>query len=89
LKIKPWTIALAVLIIIDSIYTVIIRFEANPFILWTMDKFTLTLNQAMVARVIYCLPLLYILNKTNWSKFTFFAYIGLYIVLSGAMLYET
>ena len=80
----PWTIALAILIIIDSIHTIFVGSESNPLILWVMSNFDLTLNTAMLMRIVYCLPLLYILNKTDWSRFTFFAYAGIYLVLSGA-----
>ena len=84
-KLKPWTIALIILLIVDSIYTVFIGHEASFIILWVMNQFDATLNQAMVARLFYCLPFLYFLDKqTDFSKFTFFIYIGLYFALSGA-----
>jgi hypothetical protein len=74
---------LLILILIDAIATTYIGTETNPLILWTMDTFGLTLKQAMYAKIIYSLPFLWILNLTDWSRFTFFAYIGLYMVLVG------
>jgi hypothetical protein len=74
---------LLILILIDAITTTYIGTETNPLILWTMDTFGLTLKQAMYAKIIYSLPFLWILNLTDWSRFTFFAYIGLYMVLVG------
>lgn len=74
---------LLLLILIDCIVTVRIGEETNPLILWTMDVFELTLRQAMYAKMIYSLPFLLILNATDWSRFTFFAYIGIYFVAVG------
>jgi len=88
-KIKPWTIALGILFVIDSVHTMIIGTEANKLILWSMNIFNLSLNQAMIARLFYLLPLLLFLNTQDkkFSIFTFFAYIGLYIILVGISFY--
>ena len=74
---------LLILILIDCVATTYIGTESNPLILWTMDFFGLTLKQAMYAKMLYSLPFLLILNATDWSRFTFFAYIGLYFVMVG------
>jgi hypothetical protein len=89
MKIKPWTIALGVLFILDSIHTIIIGSEANTIILWTMSTFGLTLDQAMGVRLLYLLPLLLFLNTQDqkFSIFTFFAYIGVYILLTGGQFF--
>jgi len=81
--IKPWTLALLFLIIVDSIYTIYIGSEGNHLILWTMNKFNISLEYAMGIRVLYCMPLLYILNKTDFSKLTFILYICVYLILAG------
>ena len=86
MKLKPWTIALLLLIVLDSIVTTYIGTESNMLIMWTMKTFDLTLKQAMIARIFYCLPLVIALNYTDFSKITVFLYIGLYIVLSGVGL---
>ena len=81
--IKPWTWLLFVLIVLDSIYTIFIGHESNPFILWVMNICNMDLEWAMVVRVFYCMIPLYIVNKYDWSRATFFCYITIYAVLSG------
>ena len=83
MKLKPWTIGLLILIIMDSIVTSYIGGEYNGLILWTMKTFNLTLNQAMIARIFYCLPLVMLLNYTAFSKLTVVLYIGMYVILTG------
>lgn len=74
-----WTLTLLILAIIDSITTVyIFGVENNPSILWVMDTFDINLKMAMIIRILYYIPFLVILDRTNWSRFTFFAYIGIY-----------
>lgn len=81
-KIYPWTIGLLLLVIVDSIVTSYIGTERNPLILWTMEKFNLTLNQAMVVRIFYLIPFIAILNsKPNMNKFVFFLYLSIYFIL--------
>ncbi len=82
-NLKPWTIVLLVLIMIDSVVTSYMGTETNALILWTMKTFGLTLNQAMIVRIFYCIPFLVVLNWKDWSKATVFCYIGLYAVLTG------
>jgi hypothetical protein len=83
LRLKPWTIALLILIIVDALVTIHIGTETNPLITGTMKLLGLSLFQAMIIKIFYSLPFVYILNRTDWSKFTFFAYLGLYGVLVG------
>lgn len=83
MKIKPWTWMLLCLILVDSIFTVYIGRESNPLILWTMNKFNISLSVAMIARIFYCFPLLYILNKMDFSRLTFVLYSGIYILCTG------
>lgn len=82
MELKPWTVGLLILIIVDSIVTSYIGTETNPLILWTMETFNLTLNQAMVARIFYCLPLVAIINYADFGKLTVICYIGLYLIFS-------
>ena len=78
---------LLILIIVDSIYTShIVKLgaeEANQLILWAMNTFNWTLDTAMVMRIFFCMPFLYILNRWDWSRFTLFCYLGIYILLTG------
>jgi len=78
-SIKPWTWALLGLIILDSIFTIWWGYEGNPLIVYTMNKFDISLIWAMVIRVFYCIIPLYIINKYDWSRFTFIFYIILYL----------
>ena len=80
MKIKFWTIILFALIVVDSIFTVYIGFDRNPYILWQMETFDWSLKQAMVARIFYLIPFLLVLNWKDWGRFTFFAYIGIYAI---------
>lgn len=85
LKLKPWTYALIVLAIVDSIFTVMVGSEHSFILLWVMTTFDFTLNQAMVMRIFYLVPLLYFLDKqTDFGKITFFLYIAIYFGLAGA-----
>ena len=85
--IKPWTAALLILVVIDAIVTTYIGVEKNPLILWTMDTFDLTLKGAMIAKVIYSIPLIAYLNYVDFSRLTFLAYIGLYLIFTGVQLF--
>lgn len=82
-RLKPWTVALLVLILIDSLITSHIGSESNPLILWTMKTFGLTLDQAMIFRIIYCLPLVVLINHMDFGKITIICYVILYIILTG------
>jgi hypothetical protein len=84
-KLKPWTICLLLLAVVDSIFTIFIGGEHSFIILWAMSTFNWTLAQAMVMRLFYLLPLLYFLDKqTDLSKFTFLLYLLIYLGFSGA-----
>lgn len=80
---KKWTLALLLLIIADSIFTIFIGRENNPLTVWAMNFFNMSLPLVMVVRVLYCLPLLWILNRTEFSRLTFLLYIGIYTIFSG------
>lgn len=80
---KKWTIALLLLIIADSIFTIFIGRESSPIILYIMKSFNISLEITMIIRILYCLPFLYIVNKYNFSRFTFLSYIGIYMIASG------
>lgn len=80
---NKWTILLLLIVIIDSISTVyIFGMESNPLILWVMKSFDLSLKSAMIWRIVYYLPLLFILDKTKYSKHVFISYL---IIYSGAL----
>lgn len=79
---KPWTLILLFLIIIDSIFTIYIGIEGSPFVLGIMNKFDISLNTFMLLRIIYCLPFLYILNRFNRSKFVTISYMSTYMIFT-------
>lgn len=83
---RKWSIALLILIIVDSISTVYFGFEANPLILWFMGLFNITLKTAMIIRPFTLLPFVYIVDKYNWSRFTFLVYIIIYVLVVGCMI---
>ena len=73
---------------IDSVYTAHIvnagiAKEGNPLIVWTMNAFNWSIDVAMIARIIFCIPFLYILDKWDWSRFTVVCYLCLYVLLTG------
>ena len=80
---RYWTIALIGILIADSAVTVFIGHENNPLILWVMSTFDVPLKEAMILRLLFCAPLVYIVDKYKWSKFTAQCYIALYIILAG------
>jgi hypothetical protein len=88
-KLKPWTIALMVLIVADSVFTAFLvnnnlAVESNPLINWFMDTFSCSIDIAMILRAVFLLPLLVIINNlTNYSKHITIAYLGIYFVLVG------
>lgn len=81
-NLQPWTIALIVLIVLDSIVTTIIGTEDNWMIIWVMTNTQISLSQAMFFKVIFCLPLVLWLDRTDYTKLTAIAYIGIYLVLT-------
>ena len=87
-KIKPWTIALFTLMLVDSIATTYIGAESNGMILWVMDKLGLTLKGAMIIRVFYYIPFIMLLNQYAYKfvKMTFIAYVSVYFVMGGIQL---
>ena len=74
-----WTIALCFIIILDSIVTVIIGEEANPFLLWVMDIWNMGLTATMgLIRLIYYIPLVYIVHKYHAAWITLILYVTIY-----------
>lgn len=74
-----WTIALCFIVILDSIVTVIIGEEANPFILWVMEIWNIGLVATMgLIRLVYYIPLIYIVHKYNAAWVALILYIGIY-----------
>lgn len=83
MKLKPWSIALIALITLDAIVTIIIGEETNWLILWVMRIININLSQAMFLKVAISLPLVMIINESEYSKITVLAYIAIYFVLVG------
>lgn len=81
---KPWSIILLLIIIADSLFTIYIGTETNPLHLWIMSKFDLSLAQAMILRVFYLLPFVWIINKWYEAKYVVIMYISIYILSFGA-----
>ncbi len=88
LGLKPWTICLLLLILADSVYTSYIvktgkAVEGNPLIFKCMEWFGWSIDTAMIIRIFYCLPFLWILNRWDWSRFTVFCYLAIYMGMVG------
>ena len=67
-QLKPWTVFLLLLVLFDSLYTsymVNIGYgkEYNPMILYIMETFNLSIDTAMVIRLLFYLPLIYITDR--------------------------
>jgi hypothetical protein len=86
MKARWWTIGLAIVILLDSIVTVKMGSEANPLILWVMKTFDISLSVAMVLRLVWCAPLLYIIDRWEFSKITMLCYLGVYLALVGLQI---
>jgi hypothetical protein len=74
-----WSYLLLTLIVLDSIITHFVGTEQNIIILFAMNKLHLSLGQAMILRVIYCLPFVFILDRLA-EKLTPLCF-GLYLFL--------
>jgi len=83
MKLKPWTIALLILITLDAIVTTIIGQEENWMIVWVMTKININLSQAMFLKVVLCLPVVLWLDKHEYTRITVFGYIAIYFILVG------
>jgi hypothetical protein len=84
-KIYPWTIVLTLIIVLDSILTsglvsMGLATEANPLILWAMKTFGLTLDNAMLLRVIALIPFIGIVNHANKGRFVIMCYAVIYVL---------
>jgi len=82
-RIRPWTLALFMLIVLDSIFTMFIGTEYNSSILWFMSTFSVSLNATMLIRIFYILPFLYFLNLYDKCKIAFISYVSVYILFTG------
>lgn len=75
-----WTPIAAAVLIADSLLTLHVGVETNPFILYFMKRFDLTLAVAMGVRLIFCLPLLFIIDQYKQARLMVIAYAILYIL---------
>ena len=80
---KPWSIILLLIIIADSIFTVYLGTEKNPLHLWIMSTFNLTLAQAMMMRIFYLLPFVWIIDKWYKAKPVVIVYTFVYMLSFG------
>lgn len=80
MKHPQWTLALYLLIIADSAFTIFIGEEASRLMLWAMRAFGINLTTAMVLRVFYMVPLLCIVDRYYQPKKVFVAYVVLYLL---------
>jgi hypothetical protein len=83
MKLKPWTIALLVVIILDAFITIIVGEEENWMIVWVMKKIDMSLTEFMILKVLLSLPVVMWLDRTEYTKFTVFAYVLIYFILVG------
>lgn len=78
-----WSYVFFVVIIIDALTTIyLFGEEANPIILWTMKVFDLSLEGAMIAKIIYSFPLLFFVDyfgRSKWVIIALISYIGVYV----------
>lgn len=76
-----WSYILLAIVVADSLVTYYIGGERNPLILFVMEKFDLTIGAAMVVRVVYCLPLVIVLDKFEHriSMWTLTLYLTVYL----------
>lgn len=74
------------IIVADSVFTVFIGREANPVIVWAMDLLRLDLKSAMIWRVVYCIPFLWVINWSGRSKQVLVLYVAIYAVSAGFVL---
>lgn len=80
---KPWSITLLILIIADSVFTVYLGVEKNPWHLWCMRTFDMSLNQVMALRVAYLMPFVWIIDKHFNAKYVVIAYMLIYTIMAG------
>lgn len=77
-----WTLVLSIILIVDSFLTIHNGVEMGPIILWVMNIFGLSLKAAMYLRLLYLIPLVYIVHRWNYVKVVTLAYVGIYAVSS-------
>ena len=75
---KPWSIVLIVLFIIDSIYTAYLGTELNALYIWIMNTFNISLNMMMIYRVFYVLPLIWVIDRYYKPEYILTAYVFIY-----------
>ncbi len=85
---KKIAIILATIIILDSIVSAYMGTEVNPLIFWSMNKFDLTLNQAMFWRIAWCLPLVYLVYKYRKALLVLNLYLTIYVSLAGIQFFH-
>jgi len=83
MKLKPWTIALLVVIILDAFITIMVGEEANWMIVWLMKKTDMPLTEFMILKVVLSLPVVIWLDRTEYTKMTVFGYVVIYFILVG------
>lgn len=86
MKNPKWTTALFLLLAADSAITVYIGAEASDLTLWVMGALRIDLATAMVLRLIYALPLLYIVDRHYNPKIVILAYVVLYLLGSASVI---
>lgn len=86
MKNPKWTTALFLLLAADSAITVYIGAEASGLTLWVMGALRIDLATAMVLRLIYALPLLYIVDRYYNPKIVILAYVVLYFFGSASVI---
>lgn len=77
---KPWSIILLILIIADSVFTTYLGTELSILYLWIMKTFNISLKTLMFWRIIYVLPLLWIIDRYYEPKYIFIAYTTIYMI---------
>lgn len=75
-----WTALLLLALISDSAFTAFLGGEASPIMLKAMQWLHIDLNAAMVLRLFYCAPLVFIVDRYQKSQLTLVFYCALYVL---------
>jgi hypothetical protein len=81
-----WSKILFIIIITDALVTMFIGKETNPIILNIMNLLNINLNVAMILKVMLSIPLIYILDKYNYSKLTSIIYLIIYAIITSIQI---
>lgn len=84
-RLDRWVIILLSILVADSAITVMIGSELNPLILVTMDAFGVDLGSAMVLRLLYLAPPVYIIARWSSPKFVSGLYLTGYTISALAL----